>query len=146
MFNHILFVCIGNICRSPSAEYWAKQQLNQEGIRIESAGLQAVVGAGIAPQAEIILEKYGVDCSQHRARQLELEHIAAAGIIFVMEAWQEDDVLQRFPMARGKLFTLGKWIDEEIEDPYRKSQAVFDKTFELVKQGWSSWQERLWPS
>ena len=147
MFKNILFVCVGNICRSPAAEYWAKAQFKKSGhtdIHISSAGLHAVQLAPIAPEMQIILDQFKIDASQHRAKQIEAIDIVGAEIIFTMETWQQQELLLAFPNGRGKIFSLGKWSDEEIVDPYRKDQATFEHVFELIKKNWDIWQNKLW--
>ncbi|KAF1017383.1 MAG: Low molecular weight protein-tyrosine-phosphatase Wzb [Stenotrophomonas maltophilia] len=47
MFKNILFVCVGNICRSPSAEVMLRQSVQGKGIHVSSAGLGALIGHGV---------------------------------------------------------------------------------------------------
>ena len=71
MFNNILFVCIGNICRSPSAEYLLKHKTaHRPGLTIHSAGLGALVDQGIDATAGELLTANGIDASEHVARKL----------------------------------------------------------------------------
>ncbi|MCX7121801.1 MAG: low molecular weight phosphotyrosine protein phosphatase [Gammaproteobacteria bacterium] len=147
MFKNILFVCVGNICRSPAAEYWARAQLQKSGfkdIQIASAGLHAVQSAPIAKEMQTILDRFKIDAGQHRGKQIDANDIARAEIIFTMETWQQQELLLAFPSGRGKIFSLGKWSDEEIADPYRKDQAMFEHVFELIQKNWNSWQNKLW--
>jgi len=147
MFKNILFVCVGNICRSPAAEYWAKAQLKNAGltdIQVFSAGLRAVQTAGIEQNMQVILNQYHIDASQHSAKQIDANDVSRAEIIFTMETWQKEELSFAFPNGRGKIFTLGKWRDEEIGDPYRQEQVVFENIFELIKENWGIWQNKLW--
>ncbi len=71
----ILFVCLGNICRSPMAEYFMKDLVEKEGLdwafHIESAATsREELGNSAYPPARRELQKHGIDCSGHRARQL----------------------------------------------------------------------------
>ena len=71
----ILFVCLGNICRSPMAEYFMKDLVEKEGLdwafHIESAATsREEEGNGIYPPARRELQKHGIACAGHRARQL----------------------------------------------------------------------------
>src|SRR3990167_3315645 len=147
MFKNILFVCVGNICRSPLAEYWARAELQKSGltdIYVFSAGLQAMQSAKIAEKSQSILNQFGIDAGQHVAEQIKESHMLRADIVFTMETWQKTELLTTFPNSRGKIFTLGKWNDEEIIDPYRQEQIVFDSVFELIKKNWNAWQRKLW--
>ncbi len=147
MFRNILFVCVGNICRSPTAEYWARAQLQKRGltnITISSAGVHAVCGAPIASTAKKILDRFDIDSSTHIARQINQTIILNAEIIFVMEKWQHERLVIDFPSCRGKMFSLGKWSNEEILDPYQRDQIVFESVFEMIKKNWDLWQANLW--
>ena len=71
----ILFVCHGNICRSPMAEFLMKQLVNEKGLEnefyIESAATsREEIGSGVYPPVKRILESRGIDCSKKRARQM----------------------------------------------------------------------------
>ncbi len=147
MFKSILFVCIGNICRSPLAEYWARDQLKKKGldaIQVSSAGIHAMRESPIAKESQLILDQFQIDASPHVARQINQEIIDASEVIFTMESWHKDELSIAFPNSRGKIFTLGKWQDEEIVDPYRQEHAVFEMVFELIKENWGLWQSKLW--
>lgn len=147
MFKKILFVCVGNICRSPAAEYWARAQFQKKNltdIEISSAGLHAMVSKPIAPEMKLILDHLEVDASPHQAKQVDEKCVANSEIIFVMENWQKQELSFAFPSSRGKIFSLGKWNDEEIEDPYRKDQVAFDHTFGVIQKNWELWQKKLW--
>ncbi|PIZ04883.1 MAG: protein tyrosine phosphatase [Gammaproteobacteria bacterium CG_4_10_14_0_8_um_filter_38_16] len=147
MFKNILFVCVGNICRSPVAEYWVREQLEKANFmecQVFSAGIQAVQTAPIAPEMQMILNQFNIDASKHAAKQIDKNDVARAEIIFTMETWQKEELSFAFPSSRGKIFTLGKWCNEEIIDPYRKEQAVFESVFESIKDNWGIWQNKLW--
>lgn len=146
MFERILFVCVGNICRSPMAEYWSRHQLQAQGetVQIASAGLGALKNAPIAPEVKLILDRFSIDTSEHRGKQINSTLVSDADIIFTMEAWQKRELSLAFPSARGKIFAFGKWREEDIADPYRKDQDVFEITFELIKAHWAIWQSKLW--
>lgn len=147
MFKNILFVCVGNICRSPAAEYWARDQLIKKGfaeIQVASAGIHAMQSNPIAPEMRTILNQLEIDASRHSAKQIDKNDIARAEIIFTMETWQREELAFAFPNGRGKIFNLGKLTGEEIVDPYRKEQAVFEAVFDSIKRNWELWQNKLW--
>lgn len=147
MFKNILFICVGNICRSPLAEYWARSELQKLGladIHVSSAGLQAMRLAPIAPESQAILDRFQIDASKHFARQVEECHVMHADIIFTMETWQKKELSIAFPNGHGKIFCLGKWQDEEIIDPYHQGAEKFETVFELIKNNWDVWQSKLW--
>ena len=57
--NHILVVCIGNICRSPMAEYFLRQQYPH--LKIESAGISGLVGHAADEKANVCMQRVGID-------------------------------------------------------------------------------------
>lgn len=72
----ILFVCLGNICRSPMAEYYMKDLVEKAGLdwafHIESAATsREELGNSAYPPARRELAKHGISCAGHRARQLQ---------------------------------------------------------------------------
>ncbi len=142
MFDRILVVCVGNICRSPTAEFLLQQALPHK--RVSSAGLAAVVGADMEPAAREVAESQGLQCPKHTARQLTRELCYAADIILVMESRHREGVTQLCPEARGKIFLLAQGqTPSEIADPYRKPVAVFEKTYTQLHQACLAWQQRL---
>ena len=86
----ILFVCHGNICRSPMAamvfRYLAQQRHVSGEFEVDSAALSSEeLGNGIYPPARRILVKHGVPCTEHRARQIAPEDFETADLIIGME-------------------------------------------------------------
>jgi len=106
---HILFVCTGNICRSPSAERLAAAYTAQSGIpdfRASSAGTRAVIGHPIHPDAAVVLEKLGGDASDFAARQFRAKIAADADLIITMTDAHRDAVLEAAPRQLSRTFTL----------------------------------------
>jgi len=148
MFNSILVVCAGNICRSPTGEYLLKAKLNDKSadnqIKVSSAGLTALVGKGAEATATGIALTNNIDMSEHKGRQLNSALIAENDLILVMEERHLTDLLGQFPQARGKTFLLGKWIDDtEIPDPYRQSQEAFQHVYNLIDKACTAWSKYL---
>jgi protein-tyrosine phosphatase len=147
MFNNILVVCAGNICRSPTGEYLLKDKLKDKGdshIKVSSAGLTALVGNSAEATATSIALSNNIDMSPHQGRQLNSTLITENDLILVMEERHLTDLLGKYPQARGKTFLLGKWIDNtEIPDPYRQSHEAFEHVYQLVDKACSSWTKYL---
>lgn len=141
MFKHILIVCIGNICRSPSAEVLMRDALAGRGIEVTSAGLGALVNHGIDATAQELLLEQGLDGSAHRARQVTPQILAAADLVLVMEKKHLKRIMEIAPEASGKSFLLGKWNEEcEIPDPYRQQRPAFEHVYRLMAEGVESWK------
>ena len=142
MFERILVVCVGNICRSPTAEFLLKVALPHK--HISSAGLGAMVGHDLDKQAKAVAERAGLNCPLHQARQLTRELCLQADLILVMENRHREGVAQLCPEARGKVFLLAQGqVPSDIADPYRKSDAVFEQTYEQLQQACTAWVQRL---
>ena len=144
MFKSILVICVGNICRSPTAEFLLRQQLDGRDIHVASAGLGALVGHPVERHAMSLLKKHGIDASAHRARQLEPAMLREAELVLAMERRHLAAAARMAPEASGKLFLLDKWLDAaDIPDPYRQSQQVFDHVHALIERGVGSWLRYL---
>lgn len=144
MFQRILIVCTGNICRSPIAAAMLGQRLPRR--QIDSAGLGALEGQGVAPQARILAEAEGIDLSGHQARQLTTDMLVAHDLILVMSEGQRRVVGELAPEVLGKTLLMGRWLDvagRDIPDPYRKSDEVFAHVHQLLKDATDSWVARL---
>ncbi|KZN29544.1 phosphotyrosine protein phosphatase [Pseudoalteromonas luteoviolacea S2607] len=144
MFDSILVVCAGNICRSPTAEYVLKHKLKETKINVSSAGLTALEGKPADPMAREIASSHGIEMNEHQGRQLTSQLIASNSVILVMEERHLTDLCNRYPQARGKTFLLGKWLgDKEIPDPYRQSKEAFEHVYELIDSACGAWQKYL---
>jgi len=125
--RHFVFVCHGNIMRSPAAEAMFKRALAtanlHDRIDVVSAGLHAVVGTPAHPRAQSIACEMGLALSGHRARLLSADLVEWADVIFVMDYQNQAELSDRHPCARHKLFLLGVYASppqqsREIRDPY----------------------------
>ncbi|MDQ6996435.1 MAG: low molecular weight protein-tyrosine-phosphatase [Mariprofundus sp.] len=143
MFSDILVVCIGNICRSPMAEALLKARA-PAGVRVHSAGIGALVGEPADPASVELMQQRGIDITAHMARQLTAEMVCQADLILVMEDGHQQHIHTRSPAARGKVHSLGKWGDQQISDPYKKSPAYFASILMLIEQGVDAWADKLW--
>lgn len=142
MFNNILVVCVGNICRSPMAEGLFRQAMIDAGKTssvVSSAGLNALVGHKADPSACQLLANRHIDISAHRACQLNSEMIRAADIILVMESAHKTAIEAKEPSARGKVFRLGEWEKFDIPDPYQRGLSAFEHSLMLIERGVSHW-------
>lgn len=146
MFKHMLIVCVGNICRSPTAEYLLKKQLLEKGssITVESAGIAALVDKPASLTAVTLATEFGVDMTPHRARQLTPELIRSHDLILVMEQGHIKVVEAMAPQARGKVHLLGRWHHNiEIPDPYRQGDAAYQLALELIQTTTQQWVSKL---
>ena len=106
---HILFVCTGNICRSPTGERLAAAYAAQHGIPnfiASSAGTRAVIGHPVHRDAAMVLQQLGGDASDFAARQLTAKIASAADLIIAMTGAHRDIVLETAPRQLQRTFTL----------------------------------------
>ena len=144
MFKNILVVCLGNVCRSPVAEFLFRRDLGERDIRVSSAGLGALVGRPMDENAIELLKEEGIDASEHRARQLEPSMLRDADLILTMERRHLNSVVRMAPEVSGKVFMFGKWHDgDDVPDPYRHSRRVFEQVHDSIERGVSSWLRYL---
>lgn len=144
VFNQVLIVCVGNICRSPTAEHLLRQAVQDCNIVVGSAGLAALVDQPIEQHALATLSQHGQQPASHRARQLTPKILQDADLVLVMERNHLRDINQQSPQSRGKTFLLGKWQhDREIPDPYRQGEAAFEHAYALIDEAVATWSRYL---
>lgn len=142
MFDRILVVCVGNICRSPALERLLQSRLPDK--QVSSAGLGALVGKPIDAEMKKQLLEGGVDPEGHAARQLNRDMLNQADIVLVMEPGHRKAIADILPGAMAKTFLAGKWLgDESVGDPYRKSPEVFAICFAQLVECADSWVSKL---
>ena len=116
---HILFVCTGNICRSPTGDRLAAAYAAQHGISsltTSSAGTRAVIGHPIHRHAAAVIEQLGGDASEFAARQLTSKIASAADLIITMEGAHRDIVLEAAPRQLQRTFNLTEVAQLAIMD------------------------------
>jgi protein-tyrosine-phosphatase len=121
-----VFVCYGNIMRSPMCEALMNRacaDLADAGISITSAGLHAVPGTPAHPCAVTAARDYGISLEQHQSRSLTDEMIERADVLFAMDYQNHVQLISRWPGAKQKVYLLSAYADEhyksaEIHDPY----------------------------
>jgi protein-tyrosine phosphatase len=89
------------------------------GITVSSAGVGALVGYPADEHAVSLMKERGLDLSGHEARQLTPQLVSENDLILVLEAGHKRVIDANEPAARGKVYRLGEWQDQEIPDPYR---------------------------
>lgn len=142
MFDQILVVCTGNICRSPFGEAVLKQLCPEK--NITSAGTGALVGYPADSTAIRVAEQMNVNLSQHKARQLTKNICSENDLILVMESHHRQYISSIAPEATGKSMLFGQWLNEKtINDPYRRSEEYFKLVFEEIKKAAITWKTKL---
>lgn len=140
--KHILVVCTGNICRSPTGEYLLKKELGSE-FSVMSAGLGALVDSPAHEISQKIALSHGVDMSAHRARQINLDILKWADLILVMENGQKEELLHRYPWLNGKVFRYGERERVDVPDPYRRPENAFILAWNYISKLTPYWVEKI---
>jgi len=105
----LMFVCAGNVCRSPFAERIMQHALSElpgHGVSIASRGLVPLEGWAIAEETAAIIDALGADSSGHRARRLERSDLEKASLVLTATADQRSRVVQELPRAVQYTFTV----------------------------------------
>lgn len=147
----LLFVCMGNICRSPTVEAVARTEFARAGLDIEvqSAGTESYhIGAGADPRAIAIAEAHGYLMSKHRARQLRIEDFADFDHVLAMDRTNLEAILRLAPPERRDRVALflpfvGISHPAELADPYYGGHTDFQRALELARDGILSYSRRL---
>jgi len=133
--SRALFICKGNICRSPFAAEYA--QVLQPGLTVSSAGFLPLDGRRSPWEAVQTAAPYGVDLSRHGSRSIRIEDLEACDVVFVFDFEQVRAVRQlaRVHKKRINVFLLGALDREgplEIQDPFGRSTAAFETAYARI--------------
>lgn len=112
-------------------------------VSVSSAGLGALVDYPAAEHAEVLMAERGLDISGHTARQLTPHLINASDLILVMESRHKRAIDAAHSTARGKVYRLCEWRDNDIPDPFRQPREAFEEALLLIEQGVQDWVERI---
>jgi protein-tyrosine phosphatase len=141
----ICMVCLGNICRSPTAEVVLREELRQAGLDgkvvVDSAGLgDWHLREPMHPSTRAELSKHGLDGSGHRARQIERSWLPGYDLLLAMDqrnlaglqrlAGGHDDLQGRIQLMRS--FDPGSEPGAEVPDPYEGRPDDFVRVYDLV--------------
>ena len=145
MFQRILVICTGNICRSPAAAALLSKRLENAGrdIAVRSAGTGALIGHPADTTMSQIAAEHGVSLTSHHGCQVSIALTRWAELILAMEPHHLDAIQELDPTTRGKTFLLGHWSSMTIPDPYRQPEAAYRLAFGQITQAVTDWQDRL---
>lgn len=139
--KHILFVCLGNICRSPTAKAVFDWKLREAALRVEtdSAGTTGYhAGSPPDPRAQRIASRWGLDIAGERARVVTPEDFTRFDAIFVMDrsnlehlrALEPADSTSRLDLVMSLAPDYGV---EEVPDPYYGGEDGFQRVIDMLE-------------
>lgn len=137
--SSLIFICTGNICRSPMAEYMLRSMIDKDSEWIvESAGLLAANGVPASSAAiQVLEEDEGIDLRPHRSRMLTPEMVADADMLVCMSPTHRSHILHLVPSASEKTHLLTDFDlqsgDPEIYDPIGHSATIYRQIKNQIK-------------
>jgi len=141
----ILFICTGNVCRSPMAEALFRRETHGRGkFRVFSAGLGAVDGQPPTAHSITAMRELGIDISAQRSRALTVGLVREADYIFGMTHNHVDTIALLYPEAVEKTFLLHEFdetlqpFEKDISDPIGGSYEVYVSCRKQIEQGIAS--------
>ena len=137
----VLFVCLGNICRSPLAEAIVRRRAGERGLEQQfhfaSAGTgDWHVGGGADIRSAATAKAHGIDLSQHRARQITPSGIAQWDWLVAMDRDNKHDLLA-MGAGRDKVLMMRQFesatnTPPDVPDPYYGGEDGFERMFHLL--------------
>ena len=141
----IVVVCKANITRSAYLhgymDYYLREHMPyaRKKVRILSAGVKARTGGSASQVVKHVAKLNGFSLRGHSSDPMSRKLIKEADVILVMEQWQKDNLLERFPKAAGKIFRMMEylWNGEpedirDIPDPTGQNTADYEEFIEAA--------------
>ncbi|OXS55980.1 low molecular weight phosphatase family protein [Cohnella sp. CIP 111063] len=128
--NRILIVCTGNTCRSPMAEAIFKDLAARSGkpLEIRSAGIAAASGSPISPNAAEALRRRNLELPG-ASTPLSAEEVLWANLILTMTAGHKRAILERYPEALSKTYTLKEYAlrGDPVMDDVAEAERLYSE-------------------
>lgn len=131
----ILFVCKGNICRSPFAEHYIRK-LVPESVEVASCGYYPASGRPSPEAACNAAKDYGVNLRNHQSREICEEDVKSSDVVFVFDEENRRTLRERFPSARRRIHLLGVMNARgpmHIQDPYGGAVEDFRSCYQIIR-------------
>jgi protein-tyrosine phosphatase len=148
--HSVLFVCLGNICRSPFGALLADRLFREAGCRhltCSSAGMRASQAARSPADAVAAARRYGISLDHHVPSQLNRDLVAAHDIVMVMEASQQQELQDMYPEFRDRVLLLPLFDDSpagayercNLADPFGQPVEVFEACYARLDRVLRHW-------
>lgn len=136
--RHVVFICTGNICRSPFAEFALRQVVGNENVTIESCGTDVQKFVVSPTNAICVAQRFGVNLNNHYSKSYCSCNLEMADVIFSMDYGHYQWVLSVFPKYKNKTFLLRDFshfpgnIACNIHDPLGMEEIEYNKIYTLI--------------
>ena len=141
----VLFVCVGNICRSPTAEA-VFVKMSQEGehatrVTADSAGIAGYhIGEPPDSRAQMTARRRGYDLSALRARKVVRQDFERFDLILAMDRYVLESLQTLCPAGQAERLVLFMdyaqgFTEDEVPDPYYGGQAGFERVLDMIEDG-----------
>ncbi|TIQ96333.1 low molecular weight protein-tyrosine-phosphatase [Mesorhizobium sp.] len=148
----ILFVCLGNICRSPLAEgvfraVWAERGEGRD-ILLDSAATSGwEVGSAPDPRSIAVATRHGIDISAQKARRIALDDLSRFDLILGMDRTNVRDLKALAPQAtRDRIHLFLEFASgnaRDVPDPYYEDQQAFVSVYRMIREASEALAKRL---
>ena len=133
---NVLFVCSGNICRSPMAAACFRHRARADGLEqatVSSAGTLGIEGAPASAEAIETMGELGIDLSGHRSSALDAIDVEAQDVVILMTRNHVEELAHRFPQLRGEHYMLRAFESgpdpepnpPDLDDPMGRPAEVY---------------------
>ena len=152
MTCRVLFVCLGNICRSPLAEGVMRHLVEERGledrVEVDSAGTGAWhAGETPDPRSAEVAARHGIDLDGQRARRVDDADFTGFDLVVAMDAQNEADLTARAPLeAHERIVRLRDFDPEgsgDVPDPYYGGPQGFDVVYGMVRRSCEALLDRI---
>jgi protein-tyrosine phosphatase len=140
----ILFLCYGNICRSPVAERVAQRLM--PGMEVISAGFYPTERRNTPAQVQAAARSIGVDLSAWSSRRVTQEMVRSADLLVISDLYNFRQLRREFPESQHKVLFLGLFLDPPqlaIADPYNKSDKETLRIVRLIEAAVSAFARQI---
>jgi protein-tyrosine phosphatase len=113
------------------------------GVQVRSAGLGALIGHPADPTAIKLMQEEGLDIREHRATQVTRDLCTGSDLVFVMDDEQRTRLEAMYPQVRGRVFRIGRFVNQDVPDPYRRPELAFRTSLSVLKASIGEWLPRI---